>query len=119
MASNISCTHAWLREFSSIDMGNHSLNNNNSRVDYHTKVYGSETHQVAVNTKRFHQGKGKEHTQWNNACHHESGTPITQKQHQHKDNNESTCYEVVCNGTFYSFYQISTVNKRFDNHTFW
>ena len=116
--SQISSPHFWLRKMPRINMCYYRLNNNNGRIHYHSKVDSSERHQIAINTESLHHTEGKEHTERNHAGNHQTCTPITQKDNQHKDNNESTLNKVSGDGTLYSIHQVGTVNERLYHNAF-
>ena len=99
-------------------MCHHCFNNDDRRIHYHTKVYGSQRHQVSGDAKGLHHTEGKEHTQRDDTCHYQTSSPVTQKDNEHEDNDESTFDEVAGDGTLYSIHQVGTVDKRFDDHTF-
>jgi membrane fusion protein, heavy metal efflux system len=65
-----------------------------------------------------HLLKGKEHTERDDTRHHQSCTPVAQKNDKHEDNDESTFDEVAGDGALYSIHQVGTVDKRFDDHAF-
>ena len=118
MSGYIGSTHTRLREIAPVDMCHHSLDDDNRRIDYHSEVDGSQTHQVAIHTEGFHQSKGKEHTQRNDTRHYQTGTPVAQEENQYEDDNESACYQVVGNGSLHSLHQVGAVDKGFYHHTF-
>ena len=99
-------------------MCHHSFNNDDRRIHYHTKVDGSQRHQVAIDAECLHHTKGKEHTERDDTRHHQSGSPVTQEDNEYEDYDQSAFNQVAGDGTLYSIHQVGTIDKRFDNHSF-
>ena len=99
-------------------MCNHRLDDDDGGIDNHTKVYGAQRHQVAVDAEGLHHAEGKEHTERDDTRHHQSCTPVAQEDDKHEDDDKSTFDEVAGDGALYSIHQVGTVDKRFDDHTF-
>ena len=99
-------------------MCHHCFNNDDRRIHNHTKVDGSQRHQVSVDAKGLHHAEGKEHTQWDDTCYNKSGSPVTQEDNKYENYDKAAFNQVAGDGALYSVHQVGSVDKRFDHHSF-
>src|SRR5690606_29335119 len=94
------------------------FHDNHSSIHNQSEIQGSQAHQVTTHTKGVHQDYRQQHRQWNDRSYEQSCPKIAQKQHQHKNHDQSPLQQVSGYGTDGIVYHFGTVQKSINHNTF-
>ncbi len=103
-------------EITTVQIKDHTLDDDDGSVDEDAEVDGPQAHQVGPHPEEVHHDKGKKKGQRNGRCHHKTTAEVAQKDHQHEDHDECPQRQVLSNRRGRTFDQTAAVQKRSDLH---
>ena len=96
----------------------HGFHDDDRTIDDKPEVYRTEAHQVSAHAEELHHPEGEQHGQWNHGGYHKSCAVVAKEQHEDKDHNQPSLYQVASDGSRHAVHQLRAVDEGFDDHAF-